>query len=184
MKAFFFYLFIVFFLISGCEKKMEYKDISDDYKGFFLFRQGSSWVYYNSKIHQNDSIVLRNINSVATKPDNACSKYRYEYKMQYTSVTTGTIFHSQTNCIQSTDVSDGLTSAMISAPPQSPTFHLDSLWVNNHKYLNVLAYQDTSPLHRVFVAYAINIGRIKSFETLNGDTLADYELVRYHVSPY
>ena len=184
MKAIFFFILITVILVSGCKEKADYKDISDNYKGFFLFRQGSSWIYYNNKIHSNDSLVLRNINSVATKPDNNCSEYRYEYKMQFTSVTTGTIFHSQTNCILSTDVSDGLASVMISAPPESPTIHLDSLWVNNHKYLNVLAYQDTSPLHRVFVAYAINIGRIKSFETLNGDTLADYELVRYHVSPY
>lgn len=184
MKPFFISLLIISIFAFGCKKKETYKDISDEYKSFFLFKAGSSWIYYNRNIHGNDSIVLRDINSVPTKPDNNCSKYRYEYKMQYTSVTTGRIFHSQTNCIESTDISDGLSSIMISAPPKSPTFHLDSLWVNNHKYLDVIAYQDTSPLHRVFVAYAVNIGRIKSFETLNGDTLADYEIVRYHVAPF
>jgi hypothetical protein len=184
MRAFFFIIIIMGIIASGCQKKEDYKDITDQYKTYFLFKEGSSWIYYNYKIHGNDSVVLRNITSVATKPDNVCSEYRYEYKMQFTSVTTGTIFHSQTNCIASTEISDGLTSALISAPPVSLTHHLDTLWVNSHRYTNVLAYQDTSANHQVFVAYAPGIGRIKSFEMLNGDTLANYEILRYHVSPF
>jgi hypothetical protein len=184
MKAIF--TLIVLFVIfgTGCKKKESYDDIPDQYKAYFLFKEGSSWIYYNSMIHGNDSMVLRNINSIATKPDNSCSEYRFDYKMQYTSVTTGKLFHSQTNCIKSTDITDGLTAAMLSAPPAFPTMLLDTLWVKNQYYLNVLAYHDTTPSHQVFAAYAPKIGRIKCFEVVNGDTTISYELLRYHVSPY
>jgi len=184
MRSFSFLALCLLITVSGCKKQENYIDIPVQYKAFFLFKEGSSWIYYNNKIHGNDSIVLRNINSIATKPDNTCSEYRYEYKMQFTSVTTGNIFHSQTYCILNTEVSDGLSSALVSAPPAFPTYHIDTLWVNSNLFTDVLVYEDTSANHKTFVAYASGFGRIKSFETLNGDTLADYEIVRYHVAPF
>ena len=179
-------LIILNIFLFGCNKKENYKDIPDEYKSYFLFKEGSSWIYYNSKISNKDSVVLRNINSIATKPDNVCSEYRYEYKMQFTSVTTGKIFHSQTNCIKSTEINDGFCSAVISAPPQLPTMLADTYFVDTVMYRKVLLYQymDTSFTHIVYCAYAPNIGRIRSYEVKNGDTIADYKIMRYHVSPY
>jgi len=184
MKPVVFLLLTLSLIAFSCKKKDKYKDIPDQYKAYFLFSENSSWVYFNNNIHGNDSIVLRDITGVETKPDNVCSKYRFEYKLQFTSVTTGKIFHSQTFCIDNTEISDGFSSVLLTAPPTSLTFIIDTLWVNGHRFNSVLAYQDTTPNHKVFVAYASGIGRIKSFEMLNGDTLANYEIVRYHVSPY
>jgi len=186
MKQTILFLLILTFIFIGCNKKENYKDISDEYKKYFLFKEGSSWIYFNSKINNKDSIILHNINSIATKPDNGCSEYRYEYKMQFTSVTTGTLFHSQTNCIKSTELNDGLCSAVITAPPQLPTQLIDTYFVDTLMFLRVLAYSsfDTVNHRTVFCAYAPNVGRIKSFEILNGDTIANYKIIRYHVSPY
>ena len=176
----------MFVVLYGCEKKNNYKDIPEEYKSYFLFKEGSSWIYYNSKTNNNDSIVLRSINSISTKPDNECSEYRIEYKMQYTSVSTGKIFHSQTNCIKSTELNDGICSAIITAPPVAPTMLADTYYVDTLKFFKVLLFYsiDTVNLRTVFCAYAPNIGRIKSFEVNNGDTIADYRIRRYHVSLY
>lgn len=186
MKKITLILIIMNLVLFSCKKKENYKDISDEYKKYFLFKEGSSWIYFNSKINNKDSVILRNINSIATKPDNSCSEYRYEYKMQFTSVTTGTIFHSQTNCIKSTELNDGLCSAVITAAPQLPTQLIDTYYVDTLRFLNVLVYStiDTINNNRVICAYAPNVGRIKSFEIVNGDTVANYKILRYHVSPY
>ncbi len=186
MKQTILFLIILNFIFISCNKKESYKDISDEYKKYFLFKEGSSWIYYNSKISNKDSIILHNINSVATKPDNSCSEYRYEYKMQFTNVTTGTLFHSQTNCIKSAEINDGLCSAVITAPPQLPTKLVDTFYVDTLMFLKVLVYNtyDSINNRKVICAYAPNVGRIKSFETANGDTIVDYKILRYHVSPY
>ena len=186
MKRILLIIAILSLIITSCEKKENYKDISDEYKKYFLFKEGSSWIYYNAKIQYKDSIILRNINSVTTKPDNVCSEYRIEYKMQYTSVTTGKLFHSQTNCIKSTELNDGLCSAILTAPPELPTQLVDTYFVDTLMFLKVLVYYTIDPANNnmVFCAYAPNVGRIKSLEVKNGDTIANYKIMRYHVSPY
>lgn len=185
MKAFVLFFLILLMVSSGCRKKHKYYDISDEYKSYFIFNEGSNWIYYNSLIDKSDSIVLRRITQIATKPDNVCGKYRYEYNLQFTSVTTGKLVQCQTSCVSNTGINDGFTSAVLTVPPAGITMYMDTLWVNGVKYHNVLVYNATDTLfNTVFAAYAKNIGRIMSLEIKNGDTIADLSILRHNVTLY
>ena len=182
IKIIFLLITTVFFL--NCKKTENYKDISEEYKSYFIFREGSSWLYKNLVTNANDSIILRNINRGATKPDNNCDKYRYEYDMQFTNVTTGKIFHSGTTCVDNSSITDGLTPAVFSVPPSLPTMFMDTVIADNTLYLNSLVCYYFNDTMSVFSAYAKNIGRIKSYQIVNGITTISYELKRYHVLPF
>lgn len=183
MKIKILFLFFITIAIFSCKKTDNYEDITDEYKSYFLFRQGSSWLYYNRITNSDDSIVLRNINREATKPDNICDKYRYEYDLQFTNVTTGRLFHSGSTCVGNASISDGLTSGVFTVPPSLPTF-LDTVIVDTTIYYNALVYFNFNDTMQEFSAYAKNIGRIKTYKIVNGVTTIDYELKRYHVLPF
>lgn len=178
-------LFIFFLiLISGCKKPVSIKDIPAEYKNFFLFSEGSSWVYNNLNSGTTDSIVLRRINKVSVNPDNVCDKYRYEYNMQLTNITASKIYNCKTTCVGSSSISDGITSAVFTVPPLLPTFFADTVIADSAFYFNVIVYYYFNDTMSIYSAYAKNIGRIKCYYTLNGNTLINYELKRYHVSAF
>lgn len=183
MKIKILFLILTTIIIASCKKTDNYKDIPDEYKSYFLFREGSSWIYRNNLTNSNDSIILRNISREATKPDNNCDKYRYEYDLQFTNVTTGKIFHSGSTCVANASISDGLTPAVFTVPPTLPTL-LDTVIVDTTIYYNALVTFYFNDTMTVFSAYAKNIGRIKCYKVVNGITTVDYELKRYHVLPF
>jgi hypothetical protein len=177
-------IFLIAISIASCKKADNYKDIPEEYKGYFLFQEGSSWVYKNQITNSNDSIILRSITREATKPDNNCDKYRFEYDLQFTNVTAGKLFHSGTTCVENASIYDGLTPAVFTVPPTLPTLFMDTVIADTTMYFNALVYYYFNDTMSVFSAYAKNIGRIKCYKVVNGIRTIDYELKRYRVSAF
>lgn len=184
MKASIIVSICILILVLGCKKTESYKDIPDEYKNYFLFSEGSNWVYNNLTTGITDSIVLRRINKVSVQPDNICDKYRYEYNIQLTNVTNSKIYNCKTTCVGNASISDGITSAIFTVPPSLPTLYVDTVIADSTLYFHVIVYYYFNDTMSVYSAYARNIGRIKCYYSVNGSTLINYELKRYHVAAY
>ncbi len=177
-------LIFIIILLWGCKKNESYKDLPDEYKNYFLFSEGSNWIYKNIITGSTDSIVLRRISKESVKPDNVCDKYRYEYTMQLTNVTNSKIYNCKTTCVGNASITDGITSAIFTLPPTLPTLYKDTVIADTTMYFHVIVSYFFNDTMSVYSAYARNIGRIKCYYEVNGTKLIDYELKRYHVSPF
>ncbi len=200
-------IFIVLgLLFFSCKKDPDFYPVSDEFKPWFLFQQGSYWIFRNDSTLDLDSVYIKSPPAYYRYPGDEGYPVREAISIKYQSS-----FFEFIDVLSSTSGSDFLSiyiynskvlPGLISNFPikgeykstsGSATVLFENLMYYPDYILNFTHYKDVcqtrwtyteQPLIKTFNFYfAKNIGLIKVAGNWN-DTTRSWSLLRYHVVQY